>query len=98
MTRPVIWVNNPALIMFWVALALPAAVLELPSPGEQPEHRMDGFGLRTAEQKVDTASSDWHYGGFVDLGYSLDFNFPANHLFRNRSTTPPAKASHLHLS
>ncbi len=32
--------------------------------------------------------TDWHYGGFVDLGYSLDFNFPANHLFRNRSTTP----------
>jgi hypothetical protein len=30
----------------------------------------------------------WHYGGFVDLGYSLDFNFPENHLFRNRSTTP----------
>jgi hypothetical protein len=31
---------------------------------------------------------DWHYGGFVDLGYSLDFNFPQNHLFRNRATTP----------
>jgi len=30
----------------------------------------------------------WRYGGFVDLGYSLDFNFPQNHLFRNRSTTP----------
>jgi hypothetical protein len=30
----------------------------------------------------------WHYGGFIDLGYSLDFNFPDNHLFRNRSTTP----------
>lgn len=30
----------------------------------------------------------WHYGGFVDLGYSLNFNFPANHQFRNRSTTP----------
>jgi hypothetical protein len=32
--------------------------------------------------------SGWHYGGFLDLGYSLDFNFPQNHLFRNRSTTP----------
>ena len=31
---------------------------------------------------------NWHYGGFVDLGYSLDFNFPENHLFRNRATTP----------
>ncbi len=24
----------------------------------------------------------------MDLAYSLDFNFPSNHLFRNRSTTP----------
>lgn len=31
---------------------------------------------------------DWHYGGFIDLGYSLNFNFPENHVFRNRSTTP----------
>lgn len=30
----------------------------------------------------------WDYGGFVDLGYSLDFNFPENHRFRNRGTTP----------
>src|SRR5712692_8285373 len=29
---------------------------------------------------------EWHYGGFVDLGYLLDFNSPSNHLFRNRST------------
>ncbi len=30
----------------------------------------------------------WHYGGFVDLGYSLAFNFPGNHVWRNRTTTP----------
>jgi hypothetical protein len=30
----------------------------------------------------------WSYGGFVDLGYLLDFNHPSNHLFRNRGTTP----------
>lgn len=30
----------------------------------------------------------WHYGGFVDLGYAVNFNFPENHLFRNRGTTP----------
>src|SRR5258708_31825266 len=29
----------------------------------------------------------WSYGGFVDLGYLLDFNHPSNHLFRNRGTT-----------
>lgn len=31
---------------------------------------------------------DWHYGAFLDLGYLLDFNFPQNHLFRNKGTTP----------
>jgi Putative beta-barrel porin-2, OmpL-like. bbp2 len=31
--------------------------------------------------------TEWHYGGFVDLGYLLDFNYPANHFFRNRGTT-----------
>ncbi len=30
----------------------------------------------------------WHYGGFFDVGYLLDFNHPGNHLFRNRATTP----------
>lgn len=29
----------------------------------------------------------WKYNGFVDAGYLLDFNHPANHLFRDRGTT-----------
>jgi putative OmpL-like beta-barrel porin-2 len=29
----------------------------------------------------------WKYNGFLDFGYLLDFNHPANHLFRERSTT-----------
>lgn len=29
----------------------------------------------------------WQYGGFIDLGYLLDFNHPANRLFRSRGTT-----------
>lgn len=31
---------------------------------------------------------DWHYGGFVDLSYPVNFNFPENHLWRSRSTVP----------
>jgi len=31
-------------------------------------------------------SEDWHYGAYVDLSYILNFNFPENHLWRNRST------------
>jgi len=44
------------------------------------------------EQQSQPASeppkSEWHYGGFFDLGYLRDFNDPSNHLFRNRGTTP----------
>jgi hypothetical protein len=47
------------------------------------------------EDKSEASSQDastpqsqpqWQYGGFVDLGYLLDFNHPANHLFRSRGT------------
>jgi len=33
------------------------------------------------------ANSLWKYSGFLDFGYLLDFNHPANHLFRDRATT-----------
>jgi hypothetical protein len=33
------------------------------------------------------SNSAWHYGGFVDAGYLLDFNHPSNQLFRSRGTT-----------
>jgi hypothetical protein len=42
----------------------------------------------TRESSMAELPPDWHYGGFIDLGYALNFNFPANHLFRNRGTTP----------
>lgn len=34
------------------------------------------------------SSSDWRYGATVDLSYALDFNFPENHRWRSKSTTP----------
>src|SRR5467141_5426286 len=41
-------------------------------------------------QEPDAASpspkAKWQFNGFVDAGYLLDFNHPANHLFRDRST------------
>lgn len=33
------------------------------------------------------AKSRWQYGGFADFGYLLDFNHPANRVFRSRGTT-----------
>ncbi len=33
------------------------------------------------------SESRWQYGGFLDVGYLLDFNHPANRVFRSRGTT-----------
>ncbi len=33
-------------------------------------------------------SSDWHYGAMLDISYALDFNFPENHRWRSKTTTP----------
>jgi hypothetical protein len=56
-------------------------------------------GLSSAESEAATSArqgpdkanappkAKWEYNGFVDAGYLLDFNHPANHLFRDRSTT-----------
>jgi Putative beta-barrel porin-2, OmpL-like. bbp2 len=66
-----------------------AAGEEVPLTPVQTEPRKGTIETPTTEApRAETAKSLWHYGAFVDLGYSLDFNFPENHLFRNRSTTP----------
>jgi hypothetical protein len=42
----------------------------------------------SAEDKSDQpAAPQWQYGGFLDGAYLLDFNHPANDLFRSRGTT-----------
>ena len=40
----------------------------------------------------------WQYGGFIDLGYILDFNHPANRLFRSRGTTFHVDRAHLNMA
>jgi len=35
----------------------------------------------------DPPTATWHYGGFIDAGYLLDFNHPENRVFRSRGTT-----------
>jgi hypothetical protein len=35
-----------------------------------------------------TAADPWRYGGFVDLGYAVNFNVPENHRWRSKETTP----------
>jgi Putative beta-barrel porin-2, OmpL-like. bbp2 len=39
------------------------------------------------QQPAPAEKPEWKYGGFADIGYQHDFNYPSNHLFRSRSTT-----------
>ena len=53
-----------------------------PAPSRLP----DADQLPSAGPQISPAKSLWHYNGFADFAYLLDFNHPANHLFRSRST------------
>ena len=70
-------------VMLMVVLCLFSATLRLRSQEPQPEQQTAPAQAAPAQ----AANPEWHYGGFVDLGYLLDFNDPANRLFRNRGTT-----------
>src|SRR6478672_8894001 len=58
-----------------MTLLLVAAVSAL-APAQEPAE----------EEAEQHSSTDWQYAGFVDVAYPLDFNHPANHLFRSRGT------------
>lgn len=40
----------------------------------------------------------WRFGAFVDAGYLLDFNHPANRVFRSRGTTPRVDEPRLNMA
>ncbi|CAI4034079.1 Porin [Nitrospira tepida] len=42
----------------------------------------------SVRHETDDKSRLWRYGACVDLSYALDFNFPQNHLWRSKGTTP----------
>ena len=44
-------------------------------------------GIAAAEDET-PVSSDWHYGAYLDVSYPLNFNFPENHKWRSKITTP----------
>ena len=43
--------------------------------------------LGASAEAEESTREQWRYGAYLDLSYAIDFNFPQNHLFRNRSTT-----------
>jgi hypothetical protein len=67
-----------------IGIATPLLAEDTKEPVLEEQQRKGEPG----QEQATPQQPQWHYGGFVDLGYSLNFNFPENHLFRNRSTTP----------
>lgn len=64
----------------WGATATPARTQESPPASVAP--------TATEGSKEDQpATSLWYYGAYLDLTYPIDFNFPANHLWRSKVTT-----------
>jgi hypothetical protein len=51
------------------------------------QERKTDQDLPVEAQLAEPSTPLWQYGGFADLGYLIDFNYPANQLFRSRGTT-----------
>ncbi len=61
--------------LWWVVLCLMVSA---------PAHAED---IPSAPQSIPSTGTDlWHYGAYLDIGYIVNFNFPENHLWRNRAT------------
>ena len=58
----------------------------------------DGSTTNSDDPSSATPQPDWQYGGFVDLGYLLDFNHPPNRLFRSRGTAFHVDRVHLQMA
>jgi hypothetical protein len=85
MTQIVWWITKFLMCVVWTTAtpALAEEVVESMGSEQQPKSEASGQSGQDRTQQP-----AFHFGGFVDFGYSVDFNFPENHLFRNRSTTP----------
>ena len=96
--RRIAMVGLLAGISVWPKLALgqlidtPLASCEGQEPpksaaGQKPENSgpagEDGVSTQSATLPL---APQWSYGGFIDAAYLLDFNHPANDLFRSRGT------------
>lgn len=64
-----------------------ALALVAPLPGRAQESTSPPSPPAGGAPEQAPAATPWQYGFFLDLGYLLDLNHPANHLFRSRGTT-----------
>jgi hypothetical protein len=66
------------MLLIWMTVA--SVVAQEPTGGTPSETPSTG------SEDAKTETPLWHYGAYMDLSYDVDFNFPANHLFRSRTT------------
>lgn len=83
MTQMVWWISRFCLFAMGT-MTTPVLAQELVDPTPEEQSRNSASAETVDHSKTQQAGR--HYGGFVDLGNSL--NFTENHLFRNRGTTP----------
>lgn len=74
---------------FWAFFAVALFASRFPNPLFADGADAAKNALQDAQSQTESQppKSLWKYNGFLDFGYLLDFNHPANHLFRDRGTT-----------
>src|SRR5262245_49460580 len=65
----------------WIAIVVLIVSTEGPAAAQAPDPS-------TQTPAPSSASIEWKYGGFIDVGRLSSSTSPSNHLFRNRGTTP----------
>lgn len=73
-----------------LAVCLLASPLHAEETHPSPSERSDPLAAVTSANpsQNNPLLTDWHYGAYLDLNYTVNFNFPANHRWRPRTTTP----------
>lgn len=94
MTRAAAW-GLLAVLALCAPTALGQTVKTEESAPEQPktlsteaqELSIPAYQEPSSSQPIaQSLDPEWQFGGFLDAAYLLDFNHPANHLFRSRGT------------
>jgi Putative beta-barrel porin-2, OmpL-like. bbp2 len=61
--------------------------VSLPTDPTPEPNNSATLAQETPSPTPQSTESRWHFGGFVDAAYLLDFNHPENRIFRSRGTT-----------
>lgn len=68
------------------------------SPSKALGDRATAQEATSGEPQQQQSKPKWQYGGFIDLGYLLDFNHPENRIFRSRGTAWHVDRVHLNMA